>query len=93
MKLTIIRSDNAVYKDGVAYSDLDLSVVPANVHALQWYESEGEVEFNGSPKPQNEIIFELPTWAITSMTKWDEAKAAEEEQIARLQEQINSLNN
>jgi hypothetical protein len=82
MKLTIIRSDGAVYKDGVSYSGLNLSSVPTNVHALQWYDSEGEVEFNGTPKPQNEIVSELPTWAITAMAKWDEAKAAEETAIA-----------
>ena len=78
MKLTIIRADGAVYKDGVSYSGLDLSAIPSNIHALQWYENEGEVEFNGIPKPQNEIISELPSWAITAMTKWDEAKVLQE---------------
>jgi len=82
MKLTIIRSDGAVYKDGVSYSGLDLSSVPTDVHALQWYGTEGEVEFNGKPKPQNEIISELPAWAITASTKWDEAKVAQETAIA-----------
>ena len=82
MKLTIIPSDGAVYKDGVSYSGLDLSVVPTNVHALQWYDSEGEVEFNGRPKPQNELITVLPDWANACLTKWDEAKAAEEAAIA-----------
>jgi hypothetical protein len=78
MKLTIIREDGAVYKDGYSYSRLDLSSVPANVHALQWYETEGEIEFNGRPKPQNEIITELPSWANACVVKWDEAKAAED---------------
>jgi hypothetical protein len=78
MKLTIIRADGAVYKDGVSYSGLDLSAIPSNIHALQWYENEGEVEFNGIPKLQNEIISELPSWAITAMTKWDEAKVLQE---------------
>ena len=78
MKLTIIPSDGAVYKDGISYSGLDLSSAPTGVHALQWYGTEGEIEFSGRPKPQNEIISELPTWATTAMTKWDEAKAAEE---------------
>lgn len=85
MRLTIIRADGAVYKDGVSYSGLDLSNVPANIHALQWYETEGEVEFINNPnrtKPQNEIISELPTWATTCVTKWDEAKVAEEIAIA-----------
>jgi hypothetical protein len=82
MKLTIIPSDGAVYKDGVAYSGLDLSVVPTNIHALQWYDSEGEVEFNGKPKAQNELITVLPDWVNVCLNKWDEAKAAEEAAIA-----------
>jgi hypothetical protein len=81
MKLTIIKADGAVYKDGYSYSGLDLSAVPSNVHALQWYETEGEVEFISNPdrtKPQNELISELPAWATTAISKWDEAKAAKE---------------
>jgi hypothetical protein len=81
MRLTIIRADGAVYKDGFSYAGLDLSDVPANVHALQWYETEGEVEFSGRPKPQNEVISELPEWATTAITKWDEAKTAQEAAI------------
>lgn len=78
MKLTIIREDNAVYKDGVSYSNLDLSAVPADVHALQFNDvsNDGWVEFT-SPIP-NEEITALPVWAITAMAKWDEAKTIEE---------------
>jgi hypothetical protein len=73
MRLTIIRSDGAVYKNGVSYSGLDLSNVPANIHALQWYETEGEIEFNGRPKPQNELITKLPEWVNICLTKWEDA--------------------
>jgi hypothetical protein len=86
MKLTIIRADGAVYKDGVSYSGLDLTAVPADVHALQWYGTEGEIEFNGRPKPQNEAITALPAWAITASTKWDEAKVAQEAAILAAQQ-------
>jgi hypothetical protein len=92
MRLTIIRADGAVYKDGVSYSGLDLTAVPANVHALQWYETEGEIEFiNNSDrtKPQNEIISELPAWATTAINKWDEAKAAQEAAILAAQQNAN----
>jgi hypothetical protein len=77
MKLTIIRADGAVYKDGVSYSGLDLAAVPADVHALQWKDTKGWIEFVDSDdgtKPQNEAITSLPAWATTAMTKWDEAK-------------------
>jgi hypothetical protein len=85
MKLTIISVDGAIYKDGVSYAGLDLSIVPADVHALQWDGTAGWVEFT-SPIP-NEEITALPTWAVTAITKWGEAEAARlaaEEAAARL---------
>lgn len=65
MRLTIIPDDKKVGIDGVFFANLDLSTcgIPENIHALQWYETEGEVEFSGKPKPLNEEITELPVWA------------------------------
>lgn len=79
MKLTIITADNAVYKDGVSYSDLDLSScgIPDNVWALQWQNTAGWIE-DKSAMVQNQDIAELPAWANACVVKWDEAKAAEE---------------
>ena len=81
MKLVIIPIDGAVYVDGFSYSELDLSFCPSNVHALQWNVTKGWVEFKDNDegiKIQNEIITELPAWALQAKDKWDEAKAAEE---------------
>jgi hypothetical protein len=89
MKLTIIPSDSLVGVDGIFLSPLDLSTcsIPANIHALQWYDTEGEVEFTNNPdktKPQNEIITEVPVWAEACVQKWNIAKAAKEaEELAR----------
>lgn len=82
MRLTIIPVDGTVNKDGKAYLHLDLSScgIPADVHALQWEEHEpnkGHIEFK-SPMTQNQEITELPEWANACLTKWDEAKTAEE---------------
>jgi len=73
MKLTIIPADGSVGEDGKFYNDLDLSScnIPADVHALQWQDTAGWIEFN-EPIP-NEEITELPTWATCCMTKWTEA--------------------
>jgi hypothetical protein len=79
MNLVIIPIDRSVYVDSVTYSDLDLSFVPANVHALQWENNKGWVEFKNledGTKPQNQEIIELPSWASACKVKWDEAKAA-----------------
>ena len=81
MKLTIIPIDGAVYKDNYSYSGLDLSFVPSDVHALQWKDTKGWIEFvdnDDGTKPQNQTITELPSWVDACLSKWDEAKAVEE---------------
>jgi hypothetical protein len=74
MKLTIIPIDGSVGKDGLFYIDLDLTScnIPADVHALQWDDVAGWIEYN-SPLVQNQPITELPAWANCCMAKWDEA--------------------
>lgn len=73
MRLTIIPVDGAVGEDGKFYLGLDLSScnIPADVHALQWENAAGWIEFK-DPVP-NQPITELPTWANCCMTKWTEA--------------------
>ena len=46
MRLTIIKDDKTVIKDLVPVTVTDVSYIPANVHAVQWYDSKGEVEYN-----------------------------------------------
>jgi len=82
MKITIIREDGAVYKDGTSYSGLDLTVIPSDVHAVQFntISNKGWIEFTEDDsvnKQPNEVITSLPTWASEAITKWDDAKAAE----------------
>ena len=73
MKLTIIPADGSVGENNVFYNNLDLSScgIPANVHALQWQDTTGWIEYD-TPIP-NETITELPAWANCCMTKWTEA--------------------
>lgn len=82
MNLTIVPIDGAVYVDGLSWAALDLSTcnIPVNVHALQWKNTQGWVEFvdrEDGTKPANEPITELPDWALQCKTKWDEAEAAQ----------------
>jgi hypothetical protein len=80
MNLTIIPSDNAIYKNGIMRAnlplplDLTLCNIPANVHALQWKETAGWIEFEDNPdgtKPENEPITELPAWALACVGVYD----------------------
>ena len=79
MRLIIIPSDSFVAVDGDStHRPLDLSAcnIPQNIHALQWYETEGEIEFDDlidpfAPKPPNEIIESLPEWALACVGVWE----------------------
>ena len=77
MKLTIIPSDSfvAVDADG-SHQPLDLSTcgIPTDVHALQWFDTRGWIEFVDvdpfTPKPPNQDITELPQWANDCVLVW-----------------------
>jgi hypothetical protein len=80
MQLTIIPSDDAVYVDGLmkAYVPLPLDLtqcgIPSDVHALQWKDTAGWIEFKDNPdgsKPLNEPITELPSWANACIDVWN----------------------
>lgn len=74
MKLTIIPVDGSVGENDVFYNNLDLSScgIPSDVHALQWQDTAGWIEYN-SPLVANQPITELPAWANCCMIKWTEA--------------------
>ncbi len=44
MRVTIIPADGFVSVDGKGYSGLDLSFMDTDIHALQWYNTDGEIE-------------------------------------------------
>jgi hypothetical protein len=67
MKLTIIPSDGAVYEDGLCYLNLVWEGTPPNVHALQWQDIAGWIEYIDQP---NEDITVLPEWADNAMAVW-----------------------
>jgi hypothetical protein len=71
MKLTIIVPDGAVYENGVCYSGLTWQGTPENVHALQWYETYGNIEYKDDTP--NENIDVLPDWALNAEIAWNEA--------------------
>lgn len=82
MKITITTADGAVYKDNYSFLGLELSNVPANVHALQWNGVKGWVEFmedENFHKPANEIIDVLPSWVDGALVAWQAAFDAEQQ--------------
>jgi hypothetical protein len=72
MKLTIVTSDGKVCKDNLCYSSLTWDGTPADVHALQWLDISGSIEFLNGVNP-NEDIAVLPDWANNAMASWQVA--------------------
>lgn len=90
MRLTIVKDDNAVYVDGVAYG-VDCSTLPAAFHALQWDSTHGEVEYAATrcdhcgarSKKGNELITDIAPYQ-KYVDAWSVAKAVAEAEAARV---------
>lgn len=44
MRVTILPDDKSVSVNGEWYADLDLSFLDSTIHAVQWYDTHGEIE-------------------------------------------------
>ena len=55
MIISIIVSDTTVVKDGVGYNDMDLSLLAANIYAIQFNTttSKGHIEYNDGTVNEN----------------------------------------
>jgi hypothetical protein len=82
MRLTIIPSDKTIGIDGEFILDIqqNLDWIPKDVHAVQWYDTWGEVEYVG-PIP-NERIESLGIYEQAIVDYNNEKKRIEDEKIA-----------
>lgn len=83
-RITIIIETGYVRNDEIALEGVDVSSAPNGLHALQWYDTKGELEYanlEDGTKPQNKFISELPSWVNTCI-----------ENMAVRQEQLNIEN-
>ena len=82
MKVSIIKEDGAVVKDGVAYIGLDLSALPNDFHALQWDTDKGDLETkDGNSNPINANITDFTPYQFC-LDAWQAAYDAEQAAIA-----------
>lgn len=86
MRLTIIVADKSVYKNGLCYNGFDLSFVPTGVHALQWFNDNGWIEYVGDAP--NQSIEQLPAWADQCVALWDNADYLEKHPPAPSEDQL-----
>lgn len=76
MRVTIIRKGGIVSIDGEAYGDIDMSSMPLDFHALQWFGSSGDMELRDADgKMQNVVVADLSQFGGV-IDGWEAAKAA-----------------
>jgi hypothetical protein len=76
MRLTIVPVDGAVTLDGIGYSRLDLSFMDSTIHAVQWYETHGEIEYKDPITGrivENRAITDISEFTA-AIDLWNEAK-------------------
>lgn len=95
-RITIVFENGLVIKDGAACSEVDLSSAPTNLHAFQWYDTKGELEFltaEDGTKPHNEQITELPLWVGDCITNMEAKIIADQKALEeKLKDPTNFLN-
>ena len=64
MRVSISVIDKTVVKDKECFENIDMSGIPSNISAIQWYDTEGEIEYIDETK--------LPViWAVRNETITD----------------------
>jgi hypothetical protein len=64
MKITIVPEDKTVVVNGVSANEIDMSGIDEHIHAIQWQDDKGEIEWKeSSPNGlHNEKIFSFETF-------------------------------
>ena len=73
MNISIFPNNGEVIKNKIAYTNLVWEGTPDNINALQWFGTEGWVEYISSP---TEKITELPQWANNALIAYEKNKEA-----------------
>jgi len=83
MRLTIIPGDKYIAIDNNGLLDIqqDLNWIPSNVHALQWYDTWGEVEYND----------ETPNERIENLGIFEQAVADFNDEKKILQDELDAI--
>lgn len=78
MRVSVVKSDKFVVVDGKAYGNLDMSSVPADVVAMQWYGTYGELEHAevDGVKPPNTRVTSMDNF-LPLVNAWQVAADAE----------------
>lgn len=87
MRLAITDQENNMMQvgiDGVFYEDLNGTQLAENIHAVQWYDTHGEVEYKdlATGNMTHNVEIDSITDFQFAIDAWNAAKAAEDAAVA-----------
>lgn len=94
MRAIIISETGRVVIDGESYDAIDLSSLDPSIHAIQWYDTYGEVEIkdargrmveNREITSFDEFAFVIPLWEAAKLKAEQDAQAAADALAAQFQ--------
>lgn len=76
MRVTVVKPDGVVCIDGLCFGEIDMTSVPPDVVALQWYETYGDQESINpiTKRMENTIINSLDGYENV-IAQWEQKKA------------------
>jgi len=83
-RITVVKGDGLIIVDKEGYNGIDLSFLDPNIHAIQWYDTWGEIERKDERNRHlpNEEITSLGSLEAPIMAAWQ----AKKEEIALAQQ-------
>ena len=88
MRLIIIPSDGFVSVDDICFCNINISL-PEEYHAIQWYDTEGEIEIVGSNgKHMENIKITSIDEFLPIIEQWKQAKLDEENRLIEQQKAL-----
>ena len=88
MRVAIVPEDKFVSVDGEGYHDIDLSFLGASVHAIQWYGTDGEIEYKDARGRATENVpFSDFTQFQRVVDVWRLAKIKAQQELEQLTQQ------
>jgi len=89
MKITVIPTNGSISIDGEVHHKIDLSSLDPTIHAIQWYDTEGEVEIkdargriveNRKITSFDEFAFVIPLWESVKLKSEQDEQALKDAQ-------------
>lgn len=87
MRLIVLAEDGQVCIDGVCLNKIDLSqLTQNNIHAIQWYETYGEVEYKGNAEnlkinSLDDFLWVIDAWEAQKQLLLNPPPPTEEEML------------